>query len=250
MKTLGLTLFLAIFAATSAWADSPLEVTQLLLGINPANTPIVGWKIQVPGLFNPNPTESNHIFRGSGTTVIPEITCVAPCSADDTLTFNFVVSGLNIGIFNGISTNTVTFPGDLNLDVRPFKVQNADKTHLVDISGTLMGCFDADCNIPLSLSIDLVGTGNLNFKLNPSGDVTFISALFVVPEPSSLALVATGCIAVFVVFVRHNDSAFALKSAALRSSRSPGIVSLRFDAMPTIQLRVSSRLLGGRFVRA
>ncbi len=138
MKTLGLALFFAILAATSAWADSSLEVTQLLLGINPANTPIVGWKIQVPGLFNPNPAESNHIFRGSGTTIVPQITCLAPCSADDTSTFNFVVSGLNIGIFNGVSTDTVSFSGDLNLDVRPSRLPNADRTHLADITGTLI----------------------------------------------------------------------------------------------------------------
>jgi hypothetical protein len=197
MKTLGLALFFIIVSATSAWADSVFEVTQLLLGINPANTPIVGWKVQVPGLFNPNPYVSNHIFFGTGTTVVPQITCVAPCSANDTLTFNFVVSGLNIGIFNGISTQTVNFSGDLNLDVRPFKLQNAARTHLVDISGTLMGCVDPDCNIPLSLSIDLVGNASLNFRVNPSGEVTFISALFVVPEPSSMALVATGCVLIF-----------------------------------------------------
>jgi PEP-CTERM motif len=103
-----------------------------------------------------------------------------------------------LGPIGGSFTQTVYFSGDLNLDVRPFKLKNVGRPHLVDISGTLMGCADPDCNVPLfPLSIDLVGNASLNFRVNPSGEVTFISALFVVPEPGSMALVATGCVFVF-----------------------------------------------------
>jgi hypothetical protein len=205
MRTLGLALIVALLCPTSLWADRTLELTQMNLGIDPSHTPIVGWHVQIPGLFNP--AFGPNIYSGTGTTLLTQITCIGSCSLEDTLKFNFVVSGLNI-FLGSHGDSTVFFGGDLTLDVRPFKLENADKPHLVDIFGSLVGCGDPACNDPFfHLNVDLVGNAKLNFQVSPSGDVTLLSGFFLVPEPGTLILMTTGCALIFQRFRKYGKSA-------------------------------------------
>ena len=150
MTRIAIGLALTLICAVSALADSTtVDVTQLGLLYIADNNPPVRWNIQAPLLFAPFiPFRGTHDFLGIGATAVPQVSCQALCSFGDVLTFNLMVSGLQLGNvqYQGAYYPTVYLSGVLNLDMKPFTIGGPGlSSGNVHILGTFIGCSDPAC---------------------------------------------------------------------------------------------------------
>jgi hypothetical protein len=169
----------------------------------------------VPGVSNQisiqtsNAGEIISSFGGAYSNLVPIATCNAsPCTF---FTTDLRVSGITATnvMFDSVLYPTVYFSGALdiitNVHIRPssgFPIFG-----LTEIVGDLTACSDPSCSDHLfSLDIDSFAKATFNESLNPglkfhfdsSGQPVLTSAdLFTTPEPSSIALLATGCTVLF-----------------------------------------------------
>jgi len=195
MTRIAIGLALTLTCSVSALANSTtVGVTELGLGYSvDGNTP-VRWNIQAPLLFAPFPPNF-HDFFGTGSTAVPQVICQAPCTFGDVLTFNLMVSGLQLRnvVYQHFYYKTVYLSGVLNLDTKPFIIGQLGSP--VHIFGDFIVCSDPACNNEIfPMSINLFGRGRLFLSCSPGQSCSVIGAFFTAPEPASIVLFITGCI--------------------------------------------------------
>jgi hypothetical protein len=195
MTRIAIYLALTLTCSVSALADSTtVGVTELRLVYSvDGNTP-VRWNIQAPLLFAVFPPNF-HDFFGTGSTVVPQVICQAPCTFGDVLTFNLMVSGLQLGNveYQHVLYKTVYLSGVLNLDTKPFIIGQLGSLP-VHIFGDFIVCSDPACNNEIfPMSINLFGNGGPFLSCSqPGQSCTVIGAFFTAPEPASIVLFITG----------------------------------------------------------
>jgi hypothetical protein len=128
-------------------------------------------------------------FASASDVNVLSLTCAKSCAG-----FNATVamSGLTTsGIFNGQSFSTIYLDGTLTLTAKfvpslPFE--------LGQITGTFQACADLACNTPLfSFFTNTTARTSLNV-INRNGTLTLTGGLSTVPEPTTVALLGTGCL--------------------------------------------------------
>jgi len=213
MKKISIILFLILFFAAPALADSVVTVTEIAVDYS-TNRSTVNWSIQAPELFSPFfPKNARHDFNGFGTSAVPQIVCQSPCNPGSTLAFNLMVSGLQLEQvrFQGVNYPTIYLSGVLNLDTKSFVLQPGVLNYQVSakIFGNLTGCSDPDCKDPLFPMVIALRGGTAVLTLNPnsSGGFDVSHAYFFVPEPASVAMFGTGSLLVLALFYKSRRSA-------------------------------------------
>jgi hypothetical protein len=183
-----LILAFVLFSVVPVFADS------FQSGIEALNFDTVnnsaGITVYIHGLSDVHPRQQ--FFFGNATNVdVLSLTCANQgCTG-----FNATValSGLTLNnvIVNGQHFSTVDVHGTLTLAVKfvpslPFE--------LGQITGTFEACFNPACNDPLfSFFTNTTGKTFLDVN-NNAGTLTLASGFFVTPEPTSVALLGTGCL--------------------------------------------------------
>ena len=178
---------LFFLCSVPGFADG-LQITQMGAGYGAPSS--FQWFVRIPALTNPFSFQKHHF--GGGGTATATLTCAASCGPTDALSFNLTLSGLQINQVEGVGT--VYFSGTLNLDAT--RHLHSFPFHMF---GTLQGCSDPQCSVVLfPISVDLHGSvTGYRITQDASGKFILAGAGFQAPEPSSLALVATGLAGLF-----------------------------------------------------
>jgi hypothetical protein len=186
-----LILALILFAAVPVFADSfqaGIEALNFDTGNNSAAVTIF-----IHGVSDGHP--HHKFFFADATKVdVLSLTCATGCTG-----FNATVaiSGLtmsNVLLANGQFFSKVYVDGTLTLAATfvpslPFE--------LGQITGTFQACFDPACNDPLfSFFTNTTGMTVLNIN-NNGGTLTLTGGSFATPEPTTVALLGTGCLFLF-----------------------------------------------------
>jgi hypothetical protein len=177
-----------LFCAVPVFADS-FQAGIEDLTFNTANNSAAA-TIFIHGLSDGHP--HHEFFFANATDVdVLSLTCATTCAG-----FNATVaiSGLtmnNVLLANGQFFSTVYVDGTLTLSVKfvpslPFE--------LGQITGTFQACFDPACNTPLfSFFTNTTGMTFLDVT-NNGGILTLDGGSFATPEPTTVALLGTGCL--------------------------------------------------------
>jgi hypothetical protein len=131
------------------------------------------------------------LLFGSGTDIdVLSLTCAKGCTGFDA---TVAISGLTLNnvIFNGQHFSTVDVHGTLTLAV---KFVPSLPYELGQITGTFQACSDAACNTPLFSFFTNETTKTFLNVSNNAGKLTLTGGLSTVPEPTSVALLGTGCL--------------------------------------------------------
>jgi hypothetical protein len=133
-----------------------------------------------------------HFLFGSATDVdVLSLTCANHgCTGFNT---TVALSGLTLNnvIFNGQHFSTVYVDGTLTLSA---KFVSSLPFELGQLGGTFRACFDPACHTPLfSFFTNETGKTFLNVS-NNAGTLTLTGGSFATPEPTTVALLGTGCL--------------------------------------------------------
>ena len=176
-----------LFSAVPVFADSFKGGIEDLT-FNTANNSAAA-TIFIHGVSDGHPAP--HFFFATATDVdVLSLTCAKACAGFDA---TVAISGLtlNNAIFNGQRFSTIYVDGTLTLTA---KFVPSLPYELGQITGTFQACADPACNAPLFSFFTNTTTKTFLNVVNNGGKLTLTGGLSTVPEPTTVALLGTGCL--------------------------------------------------------
>ena len=176
-----------LFCSVPVFADS-FKAGVEELNFNTANNS-AGMTIFIHGVSDGHP--GPHFLFGDATNVdVLSLTCAKGCTG-----FNatIAISGLTLDnvVFNGQRFSKLDVHGTLTLAV---KFVPSLRYELGQITGTFQVCFNPACSDPIfSFFTDTTAKTFLTV-VNNGGKLTLVSGVSTVPEPTTVALLGTGCL--------------------------------------------------------